>query len=296
METQRSEGSKTVRIVEVGPRDGLQNEPGFVPTEEKIAFIRRLAAAGCHDIEVASFVNPKRVPQMADAAEVATGLADMPELAGVRCIALTPNAKGLERAIASGIRSVAVFTSASETFNQRNIGRTIAESLEDFRGMLPTARAAGLWVRGYVSTAFVCPYEGKIAPDHVVPVVAALLAMGVDEVSIGDTLGHAEPDDVSRLTDALLPLLPLEKFAYHLHDTRRTALANIERALTYGIRIFDSSATGLGGCPFAPGAAGNVATESLVRMLHESGFMTGIDADKVADAGRLVRLTSRPEA
>jgi isopropylmalate/homocitrate/citramalate synthase len=289
MKTQRSEESKTIRIVEVGPRDGLQNEPGFVPTEDKLVFIRQLAAAGCRDIEVASFVNPKRVPQMADAAEVAAGLADIPELAAVRCIALTPNAKGLERAIASGIRSVAVFTAASETFNQRNIGRTIAESLNDFRAMLPTARAAGLWVRGYVSTAFVCPYEGKISPEQVVPIVSSLLEMGVDEVSIGDTLGHAEPDDVSRLTDALLPLLPLKKFAYHFHDTRRTALANVERALPYGIRIFDSASTGLGGCPFAPGAAGNVATESLVRMLHEQGFTTGIDADKVAEAGRQAR-------
>jgi hydroxymethylglutaryl-CoA lyase len=200
----------------------------------------------------------------------------------------------LERALAAGVTAIAVFTAASETFNRTNIGRNIAESLDDFRAMLPTARAQGVWVRGYVSTAFVCPYEGKIAPEQVVPVVAALLEMGVDEVSVGDTLGHAEPDDVSRLTDALLPILPLDKFAYHLHDTRGTALANIERALAYGIRIFDSSATGLGGCPFAPGAAGNVATESLVRMLHEKGYATGIDAQQTAEAGRQVRTAVRP--
>jgi hydroxymethylglutaryl-CoA lyase len=288
MDTPRREEANTVRVVEVGPRDGLQNEPGFVPTDAKIAFIRRLASAGCRDIEVASFVHPKRVPQMADAAEVIAGLHGLPDLPGVRCIALTPNEKGLERAIASGIRAIAVFTAASETFNQKNIGRSIAASLDDFRALLPAARDAGLWVRGYVSTAFVCPYEGQITPEQVVPVVSALREMGVDEVSVGDTLGHAEPDDVSRLTEALLPILPLEQFAYHLHDTRGTALANVERALTYGVRIFDSSATGLGGCPFAPGAAGNVATERLVRMLHDRGYTTGIDPEKVTEAGQML--------
>jgi hydroxymethylglutaryl-CoA lyase len=292
MNTQRRETPSTVRIVEVGPRDGLQNEPGLVSTAAKAEFIRQLAAAGCRDIEVASFVNPKRVPQMADAAEVVAAIADLPELSGVRTIALTPNEKGLERALAAGVKSVALFTAASETFNRTNIGRTIAESLEDFRAMIPVARSQKSWVRGYVSTAFVCPYEGRIAPEQVLPVVAALLEMGVDEISIGDTLGHAEPDDISRLTDVLLPIVPLEKFAYHLHDTRGTALANIERALTYGIRIFDSSATGLGGCPFAPGAAGNVATESLVRMLHEHGYDTGIEAEEVAAAGQTVRLAA----
>jgi hydroxymethylglutaryl-CoA lyase len=275
-----------VRVVEVGPRDGLQNEPGIVPTADKLAFIERLADAGCTDIEVASFVRPDRVPQMADAAEVLAGLASRP---GVRYITLVPNAKGLDRALDAGARAIAVFTAASETFNQRNIGKTIAGSLAEFRGIMPRARAAGLWVRGYVSTAFVCPYEGRIAPEQVAPVVSALLEMGVAEVSVGDTLGHAEPDDVSRLTEALLSLLPLPLFAHHLHDTRGTALANVERALTYGVAIFDASTGGLGGCPFAPGAAGNLATERLIARLNERGITTGIDVEKVAEAGRWLR-------
>jgi isopropylmalate/homocitrate/citramalate synthase len=257
-----------------------------VPTADKLAFIERLADAGCADIEVASFVRPNRVPQMADAEAVLTGLTPRP---GVRYIVLVPNPKGLDRALAAGARAVAVFTAASEKFNQRNIGRSIAESLAEFKEMVPRARAAGLWVRGYASTAFVCPYEGRIAPEQVVPVVSALREMGVDEVSVGDTLGHAEPDDVSRLTEALLPILPLPQFAYHLHDTRGTALANVERALTYGVATFDSSAAGLGGCPFAPGAAGNLATERLVARLDDLGITTGINADKIAGAGRWIR-------
>jgi hydroxymethylglutaryl-CoA lyase len=275
-----------VRIVEVGPRDGLQNEPTVVSSADKLEFIQRLTAAGCTDIEVASFVRPDRVPQMADAAEVLAGL---PLTSGVHYIALVPNTRGLDRAIETGVQSIAVFTAASETFNQRNIGRTIAQSLTEFRTMLPVARSAGMWVRAYVSTAFVCPYEGPIPPAQVVPIVSELLAMDVDEISIGDTLGHAEPDDVSRLTDALLPILPLPQFAYHLHDTRGTALANVERALTYGIAIYDSSAAGLGGCPFAPGAAGNLATERLVRMLDARGIATEIDAEAIAEAGRWIR-------
>ena len=277
---------ETVRVVEVGPRDGLQNEPYVVPTGDKVAFVTALVEAGCRDIEVASFVRADRVPQMADAAEV---LAAVPEFAGVRYIVLTPNEKGLERALGAGAKAIAVFTAASETFNRKNVGRGIDESLAEFARMVPAARAADCWVRGYVSTAFVCPYEGKVSPDRVVPVVEALLALGVDEVSVGDTLGHAEPDDVAALTEALLPVLPLPHFAYHLHDTRGTALANVARALEYGVRIFDSSATGLGGCPFAPGAEGNVATESLVALLESRGFATGIDAARVAEAGRRVR-------
>ena len=277
---------ETVRVVEVGPRDGLQNESYVVPTGDKVAFVTALAEAGCRDIEVASFVRADRVPQMADAAEVLAALPDRP---GVRYIVLTPNEKGLERALGAGAKAIAVFTAASETFNRKNVGRGIDESLAEFARMVPAARAADCWVRGYVSTAFVCPYEGKVSPDRVVPVVEALLALGVDEVSVGDTLGHAEPDDVAALTEALLPVLPLPHFAYHLHDTRGTALANVARALEYGVRIFDSSATGLGGCPFAPGAEGNVATESLVALLESRGFATGIDAARVAEAGRRVR-------
>jgi len=274
-----------VRIVEVGPRDGLQNEPVVLKTADKVAFIEQLAGAGCTDIEVAAFVRPDRVPQMADAAEL---LAALPALPAVRPIVLVPNTKGLERALTAGARAVAVFTAASETFNQKNVGRSIAASLDDFRRLVPAAHAAGAWVRGYVSTAFVCPYEGMIAPEQVVPVVAALREMGVDEVSIGDTLGHAVPDDIDRLTETLLPLLPLAQFAYHLHDTRGTALANVERALTYGISIYDASTGGLGGCPFAPGAAGNLATERLVERLEEQGIRTGLDRRKLAAAAHWI--------
>lgn len=279
-----------VRVVEVGPRDGLQNEAEIVSTADKIAFIARLAAAGCRDIEVASFVRPDRVPQMADAEAVLSGL---PALPHVRCISLVPTEKGLDRALNAGARAIALFTAASETFNQRNVGRSIAESLEGFRRLMPRAREAGLWVRGYVSTAFVCPYEGRIAPEQVVPVVAAMREMGMDEISVGDTLGHAVPDDIARLTEALLPRLPLSHFAYHLHDTHGQALASVERALTYGVAIFDSSASGLGGCPFAPGASGNLATERLVARLTERGIATGIDDVQVADAGRWVRSRLR---
>jgi isopropylmalate/homocitrate/citramalate synthase len=275
----------SVRVVEVGPRDGLQNEPVFVETADKVRFIEMLAEAGLSMIEVAAFVHPKRVPQMADAAKVCAQLPVRPD---VRYVALVPNRKGLERAIEAGVRNIAVFTAASETFTQRNIGMTIAESLAEFREVAALAREHALWVRGYVSTAFVCPYEGAIIPAQVVPVVEALIDMGVEEVSLGDTIGHAVPDDVSRLTDALLPVLPLPRFAFHFHDTRQTALANVERALTYGVAVYDSSAGGTGGCPFAPGAAGNLATESLLDLLHRRGIETGVDRAKVAAASRFL--------
>lgn len=278
--------SGRVRLVEVGPRDGLQNERVVLPTADKLEFISRLVAAGCQTLEVASFVRPDRVPQMADAAEVISGLPTSPS---VRYIALVPNRRGLERALNTGAQAIAVFTAASETFNQKNIGKSIAESLAEFRPLVAEAKAAGLWVRGYVSTAFICPYEGPIAPAQVTPVAAELLAQGVDEISIGDTIGRAEPEDVSRLTDALLPHLPLPQFAYHFHDTSGQAITNVARALTYGIAIFDASASGLGGCPFAPGAPGNLATEQLIRYLTELGIETGINPEAVAGAGHWVR-------
>jgi hydroxymethylglutaryl-CoA lyase len=274
-----------VRVVEVGPRDGLQNEAVLAPTADKVRFVEMLTDAGFTDIEVSSFVSPQRVPQLADAAEV---FACLPERPGVRYSALVPNAKGLERALAAGVRAIALFTAASETFNQRNIGRTVAESLAGFRALLPTARAKGLWVRAYISTAFVCPYEGEIAPAKVVGVVGELAAMGVDEVSIGDTIGYATPDDVARLTEALRPVLPLERTAYHFHDTRGAALANVLMALQYGIANFDSAAGGIGGCPFAPGAAGNLATEDLLSLLHGMGIETGVELAKVAAASRFL--------
>lgn len=274
-----------VRVVEVGPRDGLQNEAAIVPTADKVRLVEMLAEAGLQEIEVSSFVSPQRVPQLADAAEVFAHLAPRPN---VRYSALVPNAKGLERALTAGVRAIALFTAASETFNQRNIGMTIAESLEGFRALLPTAREHGLWIRVYVSTAFFCPYEGAIAPEQVVAVVRELEAMGVDEISLGDTIGYATPNHVAALTEALAPVLPLERTAYHFHDTRGTALANVLMALQYGVATFDSAAGGTGGCPFAPGAAGNLATEDLFVLLHGMGIATGIDLEKVAAATRFL--------
>ena len=283
---------KAVRIVEVGPRDGLQNEAEIVSTADKVRFIALLTASGLRDIEVSSFVSPARVPQLADAAEV---FALLPENPNVRYSALVPNAKGLQRALNAGVKHIAVFTAASETFTQRNIGRTIAESLAAFRLMMQDAHDAGCHVRAYVSTAFVCPYEGRILPAQVLPVVAELLEMGADEISVGDTIGHAEPDDIALLTESLLPLLPLQKFAYHFHDTKQTALVNVERALQYGISIYDSSAGGLGGCPFALGAEGNLATEALLSLLHSHAIETGVNAEAIATASRFILPKLRPE-
>ncbi len=275
----------TVRVVEVGPRDGLQNEATLVSTEDKVRFITLLAEAGYSDIEVSSFVSPKRVPQLADAAEVFTGLAPHPT---VRYSALVPNEVGLERAYASGVKSIALFTAASETFTQQNIGMSIAESLDRFRLLMPAARSYGMSVRAYVSTAFVCPYEGSIAIEKVVPIVEQLVAMGVDEVSIGDTIGRATPISVANLTEAVIPILSSERLAYHFHDTSGFALANVLMALQYGVAIFDASAGGTGGCPFAPGASGNLATEDLVAFLDGMDIATGIDLEKVAAASRFL--------
>lgn len=278
-----------MRIVEVGPRDGLQNEAVILTTEDKVRLIEMLADAGFREIEVSSFVHPRRVPQLADASQVFAALAPRDE---VRYSALVPNAKGLERALAVGVRAIALFTAASETFTQQNIGMSIAESLEGFRNLMPTARANGLWVRAYLSTAFVCPYEGVIPPEQVLPVLTELGEMGVDEISLGDTVGHAKPDDVSRLTEALLTTMTPEamqaRIAYHFHDTRKTAVANVRRALKYGVRTFDSAVGGVGGCPFAPGAAGNLASEDLLVLLHEMGFQTGIDPTLVANAAHFL--------
>jgi isopropylmalate/homocitrate/citramalate synthase len=277
---------RKVRVVEVGPRDGLQNEAAIVPTDDKVRFVEMLADAGFADIEVSSFVSPKRVPQLADAEAVFARLAPR---SGVRYSALVPNRQGLERALAAGVRALALFTAASETFTQQNIGRTIAESLDEFRALLPAARAAGSWVRAYVSTAFVCPYEGRIAPEPVAAVVRELMAMGVDEISLGDTIGHATPDRVAALTEALAPVLPLEQTAYHFHDTRGAALANVLMALQYGVACFDSAAGGTGGCPFAPGAAGNLATEDLLVLLRGMGIETGVSLEKVGAASRFLQ-------
>ena len=270
-----------VRIVEVGPRDGLQNESAFIPTDAKIAFLDALSEAGYEEIEASAFVSPKWVPQLADAEEVFRRIRRKP---GVLYSALVPNEQGLERAIAAGVGKIAVFTAASETFNRKNINASIAESIARFAPVVPRAREAALPVRGYVSTAFWCPYEGKIAPSQVVPVVQSLLDLGVDEVSIGDTIGKAVPEEVHDLLDALLDIVPQERIAMHFHDTYGTAVANALAAYDRGITIFDASAGGVGGCPYAPGAAGNVATEDLLWALERSGASSPVELARVTKA------------
>jgi hydroxymethylglutaryl-CoA lyase len=274
-----------VTVVEVGPRDGLQNEKTPIATADKIAFVDRLSSAGHQVIEVSAFVSPKWVPQMADAQEVFAGIRRTP---GVRYTALVPNRPGLERALACGVNEVAIFAAASETFSRRNINQSIDESLETYRGVCADAAAAGVKVRGYLSTCFVCPFEGPIAPTQVASVTARLLELGVFEVAVSDTIGAATPGDVLRLLDALRPGLPLHQTALHFHDTRGTALANVLAGLDGGVTTFDSSAGGLGGCPYAPGAAGNLATEDLLFMLNGLGIETGVSIDTVAEASRLI--------
>ncbi len=272
---------RRVRVVEVGPRDGLQNVATTVPSAVKVRFVDLLSAAGLPEIEVTSFVSPRAVPQLADAFEVFTAVA---EHLGTRYSALTPNLKGLERAMEAGCRRVAVFTAASESFTQHNINASIAQSLAAFAPLVERARSAGIGVRGYVSTAFGCPYEGHVSPARVVEVTGALIDLGVDEVSIGDTIGVATPGTVRRVLDALLAAYQREHIAVHFHDTRGTALANVLAALEHGITTIDSSAGGLGGCPYAPGASGNLATEDLLYMLHGLGIATGVDLAAVTAA------------
>jgi len=277
---------RQVKIVEVGPRDGLQNERTIIPTETKLDYIHKLAEAGLKFIEVTSFVHPKAIPQLYDALDVVRGLPDFP---GVHYSALVPNMKGLDRALESGIREIAVFTAASDTFNQRNINMTVDESFENFTPVVKKAQKEGLWVRGYVSTAFYCPYEGKIDKAPVLDVTRRLLDMGVAEVSIGDTIGQATPADVSETMGYLLQTIPLEKIAMHFHDTNGLAIENVQASLDLGISIYDSSAGGLGGCPYAPGASGNLSTEALVRFLSEKGIETGVDPVKLEAASQLIR-------
>jgi isopropylmalate/homocitrate/citramalate synthase len=274
-----------VTVVEVGPRDGLQNEKGVIATPDKITFINLLADAGFSTIEATSFVSPKAIPQLADATEVMAGLTPRP---GLQYTALVPNVKGMQRALDSGLRAVAVFTGASETFVQHNVNTSIAGSIERFRPVLAMAREAGVRVRGYISTAFGCPYEGAVAPEAVKRVAGSLLELGVAKLSIGDTIGVATPDQVVEVTEALLPLAGAERLAMHFHDTRGTALANVLTALQMGISTFDSAAGGLGGCPYAPGASGNLATEDLLYLLRGLGIETGIDLEKVVAASQFL--------
>jgi len=275
-----------VTVVEVGPRDGLQNEAAIVPTAAKVQFIEMLAAAGLPVVEATSFVHPAAVPQLADADQVLPAIARRP---GVRYPVLVPNMRGMERAIAAGADAVAVFTAASEAFSQANIRMTIAESLEAFSPVLATARAAGMWTRGYVSTAFGCPYQGEVDPAAVTDVAVALDELGCDQISVGDTIGVAEPDDVGRVLSPLLERVPVERLALHLHDTRGRAIDNAEAGLHLGITTFDASASGLGGCPFAPGAPGNLATETLVSWLHGLGIETGVDEPALLEASAYIR-------
>ena len=270
-----------VTIVEVGPRDGLQNEPAPVPTTAKIAFIDRLTAAGLPVIEVSAFVSPKWVPQMADAGDVAAGIT---RRAGTRYTALVPNLAGLERAQAAGLDEVAIFAAASETFSRRNINQTIDASLETYRAVCVRAGSLGIRVRAYLSTAFGCPFEGTVPPARVAGVAHALVDMGAFEISVSDTIGIAHPGQVPAVVGAVAERIGLERVALHFHDTRGTALANVLTALDLGVTTFDASAGGLGGCPYAPGATGNLATEDLVYMLDGLGISSGIDLEAVVEA------------
>lgn len=281
-----------ITIYEVGPRDGLQNEPRPIPTPRKVELVDRLGAAGLSHIEVASFVSPRWVPQMADGAAVLAGIERRP---GVVYGALVPNLKGYAAARAAGVSEVAIFAAASETFSQRNINCSIAESLARFAPVAAAARRDRLPLRGYVSCVTDCPYEGAIEPRKVASVTAQLLTLGCREVSLGDTLGRGTPDSVAEMLRAVLEVTPAGRLAGHFHDTAGRAIENIEVALGLGLRVFDTACGGLGGCPFAPGAAGNVATERVVARLAELGFDTGIDRLALAAAAAFARsLRSAP--
>jgi hydroxymethylglutaryl-CoA lyase len=274
-----------VTIVEVGPRDGLQNEKAIVPTSQKVAFVNQLTEAGHQAIEVSAFVSPKWVPQMADAAEVLAGIT---RKQGVRYSALVPNRAGLDRALAAGVREIAIFAAASETFSRKNINMSIDESFTVYRQVTDAAMQAGLRVRAYLSTSFGCPFEGAVDPARVLELTERLVQLGAYEVAVSDTIGIAHPGQVSRLLDRVLETVPVAQLALHFHDTRGTALANVLAALQHGVTTFDSAAGGLGGCPYAPGAAGNVATEDLLYMLDGLGVATGVSLGGVVQASRAI--------
>ena len=280
-----------VTVVEVGPRDGLQNEATSIGADDRVAFAQRLLDAGLPVVEAGALVAPRAVPQMAGSEEVWKRLRPK---AGVRVPVLVPNRQGFERARAAGIREIAVFTAASETFNKKNVNSTIEESFQRFAEFLPEARRDGIWVRGYVSTCFGCPYEGRVDPLRVEAVARRLFDAGCREISIGDTIGVAVPSQVADLVGRLEEAVPRQDLAVHFHDTRGTALANVLAALQEGITIVDASAGGLGGCPYAPGASGNLATEDLLCMLHGMQIATGVDLEQVAEASRAIgRLLGR---
>ena len=272
---------KKVTLIEVGPRDGLQNEQKIISTQDKVKFVELLTKAGLKNIEVGSFVHPKWIPQLADSLEV---IKELKLFKDVTFSALVPNMKGLDRAIQAGIKRIAVFTAASETFAKKNLNMTIQESLNVFKEVVKSALEKGMSIRGYISTCFVCPYEGDIKKEKVLDLTGALIEMGVDEVSIGDTIGSASPKDVFETIGFVLNNIPKEKIALHFHDTYGAALANVTAGLELGITTYDSSAGGLGGCPYAPGASGNLATEDLVDFLNKHNIQSGIDVEKLSKA------------
>lgn len=275
-----------VQIVDVGPRDGLQNEKQIIPVDVKVELVDRLTDAGFSHIEVTSFVSPKWVPQMADGAEVMQRIRRNP---GVTYSVLVPNMKGLEGALAANADEIVVFGAASEAFSQKNINCSIAESIERFRPVVHRAKVDGFHVRGTISCALGCPYEGDIAPSAVRDLASRLLSLGVDELSIADTIGVGTPEQTSRVFDEVLQVVDASRVNAHFHDTYGRALANLQACLALGVRSIDASAAGLGGCPFAPGATGNVATESVLAMLAEHGFETGVDIEAVRAAGATIR-------
>ena len=277
--------SRPITVVEVGPRDGLQNERASVSTADKIELVNRLGASGLPVIEVSAFVSPKWVPQMSDAEQVFAGIT---RRGGTRYTALVPNASGLERAQRAGVTEVAIFAASSETFSRKNINQGIDDSLATYKAVCAVALAAGMRVRGYLSTAFGCPYEGTVEPETVATLAGRLLDLGVFEVAVSDTIGIAHPGQVAQVLDIVLARTPADRIALHFHDTRGTALANVLTALPYGIATFDASVGGLGGCPYAPGAAGNLATEDLIYMLNGLGAETGVSLPALSEASSFI--------
>ena len=277
--------TSTITLIEVGPRDGLQNEPLFVPTETKIAFINLLSQTGLENIEVTSFVSSKAIPQLADNQFVFNAITKHPS---IHYSALIPNEQGMNMAIASGVKHIAIFTAASEQFNQRNIQCSIQESIERFKPVIKAAKANHISVRGYISCVLGCPYEGTISPSQVIPVMEELLALDVDEISFGDTIGVGTPKQTKALIQAIKPIIPFTQVAMHFHDTYGQALANIYASLECDITRFDSSVAGLGGCPYARGASGNVATEDVLYLMHGLGLETGVDIFKIVQAGDMI--------
>ena len=277
--------AKKIQIVEVGPRDGLQNEKMWVETETKIALIEKLADAGLTKIEATSFVSPKWVPQMKDAFEVLLGIERRP---GVTYTVLTPNLKGFERALEAGVTEVAVFGAASEAFSQKNINCSISESVERFRPVLEAAQKNSVRVRGYISCVLGCPYEGEVPLENVVNLAEKMLKMGCYEISLGDTIGIGTPLQAKKMVETVAEKVPVSTLALHFHDTRGQALVNIYACLELGVSVIDASVSGLGGCPYAQGASGNVATEDVVYMLHGIGIKTGVDIEKLIETGRFI--------